>query len=239
MAANKTVVTMVLLVLAAGAGYWFFSLDNEPDSADTTPPPGASVAPAGESSAAGQTDPLAGSTPGATSADLAKRYQCPGADMDCANSPNVAASAEEARWLLDHGYPTLEQIRDLKSRSTADYEAEYRRTGSKVAQTLWAFSLSTNDEVRKAITVLGEGVQQGNVFAYYVLSDIYTRSPDFANLTTSAAYLRAAYLAGDSKAGTMYAQKYGHLSPPEHANADKVAFEYFTKVGKAKNYPRP
>lgn len=133
----------------------------------------------------------------------------------------------------------MDQIRDLGSRTTADYESEYRRTGSKVAQTLWALSLSTNNEVRNAIGVLSEGTQHGNVFAYYVLSDIYMRAPDFANLITSAAYMRAGYLAGDKKLGTIYANKYGHLSPPEHALADKDAYDIFTKLGKGKNYPRP
>lgn len=239
MAANKTIVTVVLLGLVAGTGYWFFSHGHREGAADEKAGATSSTALGDESSDAAQTAPLGSSTSGAVLADLAKRYQCPGTNMDCANNPNVASSEKEALWLVEHGYPTLDQIRDLNSKSTAEYEADYKRTGSKVAQTLWAFSLSTNDQVEKATAVLGQGLQQGNIFAYYVLSDIYMRQPDLANLTTSAGYMRGAYLAGDAKAGTIYAQKFGHLSPPEHANADKVAFEYFTKLGKGKNYPRP
>lgn len=240
MVANKTkVVLLLLIVVAIGVAYRFVSQNDERGKEDAEAGATSRAAPGGQASDAGQAVSPGNAASGVALADLVKRYRCPGADMDCASNPNVASSEKEALWMVEHGYPTLDQIRDLDSKSTAEYEADYKRTGSKVSQTLWAFSLSTHDQVEKATAVLGQGLQQGNIFAYYVLSDIYMRQPDLANLTTSAGYMRGAYLAGDAKAGTIYAQKFGHLSPPEHANADKVAFEYFTKLGKGKNYPRP
>lgn len=245
MAANKTIVAIIVLALAAGVGYWALTKqgDNgaahESDQDAKSEPAQAAEVPEAQAAQAAQAGVRPQTGLSVTPEDLARRYQCPGADVDCANSPNVASSAAEARWLVDHGYPTLEQIRDLSSKSTADYESEYRRTGSKVAQTLWALSLSTNDELTNAVGILGESIQTGNVFAYYVLSDIYMRSPHYANLTTSAGYMRAAYLAGDAKAGTMYQQKYSHLSPVEHSQADKNAYELFKNLGKGRNYPRP
>jgi len=239
MATSKTIVMVAVLALAAGIGYWALTQQGEATGTGSTEYGASPIPPKSIEQPAAQAGALTQASPAAVAQDLARKYQCPGADVDCANSPNIASSAEEARWLLDHGYPTLAQIRDLGSKTTSDYESEYRRTGSKVAQTLWALSLSTNNELTNAVGVLGESIQTGNVFAYYVLSDIYMRAPHYANLTMSAGYMRAAYLAGDPKAGTLYQQKYSHLSPVEHSQADKDAYQFFKNLGQSRNYPRP
>ena len=239
MAANRTIAAVLVLALAVGIGYWALTQQGEAVGVGSAEQGATSAPPESTDKSVLQAESLPQSSLRVTAQDLARKYECPGADIDCANSPNVASSAEEARWLLDHGYPTLAQIRDLSSRTTSDYESEYRRTGSKVAQTLWALSLSTNDELTNAVGILSESIQGGNVFAYYVLSDVYMRSPHYANLTTSAGYMRAAYLAGDPKAGTVYQQKYSHLSPVEHSLADKDAYQFFKNLGKGRNYPRP
>lgn len=240
MAANKMVWMAVAVVLAVGAGYLALSRGSQVEwvaseqalagttaaSADVRPAAGPSVA----------SRPLAG---GASSAEIARKYQCPSERLDCKQNPNVAATQTEAEWLVTHGYPTLEQIRDLKTRSTADYKAEYQRTGSKVAESLYAMSLAENGEALEAAGVMALSAQTGNVYAYYVLSDIYRRTEEIANLVTSAAYLRAAYLAGDIRAGTKYAERFGHLSPMENSLADEEAYELFKNFGKGRNYPRP
>lgn len=173
------------------------------------------------------------------SSSVFQHYQCPPGMEDCERNPNVAATPEDAQWLLTHGYPTVKQIQDLRTRSTADYRDEYQQTGSKVAQSLHAMSLALDGEARTAIGLLWQGAGQGNIYAFHLLSDLYRRTEELANLTTSAAYLRAAYLAGDSRAADRYAHQFGILSPPENLLADKEAFRLFKAYGRGRNYPRP
>ena len=141
--------------------------------------------------------------------------------------------------MVEHGYPTVKQIEDIRTRSTADYQEEYERTGSKVAQSLYGISLAMNGDARMAIGLLSDGAAHGNIYAFYVLSEIYRRTEELANLTTSAAYLRAAYLAGDYRAADRYAYQFGILSPPENLVADKEAFQLFKTFGRGRNSPRP
>lgn len=175
----------------------------------------------------------------ATPSSLLQRYQCPPGAEDCERNPNVASTPEEAQWLLTHGYPTVKQIQDLRTRSTADYRLEYQQTGSKVAQSLYTMSLAADGEARTAIGLLWQATAQGNIYAFHLLSDLYGRTEELANLITSAAYLRAAYLAGDHRAADRYALRFGILSPPENLLADKEALRIFKDFGQGRSDLRP
>ena len=231
---------MALVVVASilGAGYWFSAREDgeRAGQANASLDQGFVQRKPTPSEAAPRI--VSASIP-AESPDVFRRYQCPPETGNCERNPNVAATPEEAQWLLTHGYPTVKQIQDLRTRSTADYREEYQRTGSKVAQSLYAMSLALDGEARTAIGLLWQGAAQGNVYAFHLLSDLYRRTEELANLTTSAAYLRAAYLAGDSRAADRYAYQFGMLSPPENLLADKEAFRLFTTYGQGRNYPRP
>lgn len=238
MAANKKIAMLVVTALLIGAGCWLFLLrDNEKTGRVDSP-----LESEPEPEAAAPLDPLplpVNATRPAVSSNLLQHYQCPPGAEDCERNPNVASTPEEAQWLLTHGYPTTKQIQDLRTRSTADYREEYERTGSKVAQSLYAMSLALDGEARTAIGLLSTGAGQGNVYAFHLLSDIYRRTEELGNLTTSAAYLRAAYLAGDSRAADRYAYQFEILTPPENLSADKEAFRLFKIFGHGRNYPRP
>ncbi|MGN7830191.1 hypothetical protein ACTJI2_01085 [Pseudoxanthomonas sp. 22568] len=238
MASNKAVMALVVVALILGAGYWFSAREDGERAGQAnasldqgfvqgTPTPSEAVP-----------RMVSASIP-AEPPDVFRRYQCPPETGNCERNPNVAATPKEAQWLLAHGYPTVKQIQDLRMRSTADYREEYQRTGSKVVQSLYAMSLALDGEARTAIGLLWQGAAQGNVYAFHLLSDLYRRTEELANLITSAAYLRAAYLAGDSRAADRYAYQFGMLSPPENLLADKEAFRLFTTYGRGRNYPRP
>ncbi|MBB3274842.1 MULTISPECIES: hypothetical protein [unclassified Pseudoxanthomonas] len=239
MAANKKIVALGVAALLIGAACWhFFGNDTERESRSDF----ASERVSGQKSEDPQ-EPLPPTTTAArsmvSSSVVFQHYQCPPGMEDCERNPNVAATPEDAQWLLTHGYPTVKQIQDLRTRSTADYREEYQRTGSKVAQSLYAMSLALDGEARTAIGLLSQGAGQGNIYAYHLLSDLYRRTEELANLITSAAYLRAAYLAGDSRAADRYAYQFGILSPPENLLADKEAFRLFKTFGRGRNYLRP
>jgi hypothetical protein len=238
MAANRTIVALAVTALLVGTACWYFVDTNTERESQTAFPPEKEL----RQEAAVLLEPVPPATSATKSAvpsPIFQHYQCPSNTEDCERNPNVAATPEEAQWLLTHGYPTVKQIQDLRTRSTADYREEYQRTGSKVAQSLYAMSLALDGEARTAIGLLWQGAAQGNVYAFHLLSDLYRRTEELANLITSAAYLRAAYLAGDSRAADRYAYQFGMLSPPENLLADKEAFRLFKTYGRGRNYPRP
>ena len=238
MASNKAVMALVVVASILGAGYWFSAREDgeRAGQANASLDQGFVQRKPTPSEAAPRI--VSASIP-AESPDVFRRYQCPPETGNCERNPNVAATPKEAQWLLAHGYPTVKQIEDIRTRSTADYQEEYERTGSKVAQSLYGISLAMNGDARMAIGLLSDGAAHGNIYAFYVLSEIYRRTEELANLTTSAAYLRAAYLAGDSRAADRYAYQFGILSPPENLVADKEAFQLFKTFGRGRNYPRP
>nr|WP_295379176.1 hypothetical protein [Pseudoxanthomonas sp.] len=238
MAANKKIAMLVVTALLIGAGYWLFLLGDNEKTGRVDSPLESELALEGAMPLEPLPLPMDATRP-AVSSNLLRHYQCPPGAEDCERNPNVASTPEEAQWLLAHGYPTAKQIQDLRTRSTADYREEYERTGSKVAQSLYAMSLALDGEARTAIGLLSTGAGQGNVYAFHLLSDIYRHTEELGNLTTSAAYLRAAYLAGDSRAADRYAYQFEILTPPENLSADKEAFRLFKIFGHGRNYPRP
>ncbi|MBD9378328.1 hypothetical protein [Pseudoxanthomonas sp. PXM04] len=238
MAANRKIAALAVTALLVGtACLYFFGRGTERENQNAFAP----EKEFGQKKAAAlmPVPPATSATTPTAPSSVFQHCQCPSDTEDCERNPNVAATPEEARWLLTHGYPTVKQIQDLRTRSTADYREEYQRTGSKVAQSLYAMSLALDGEARTAIGLLWQGAAQGNVYAFHLLSDLYRRTEELANLITSAAYLRAAYLAGDSRAADRYAYQFGMLSPPENLLADKEAFRLFTTYGQGRNYPRP
>lgn len=238
MANSRAVMALVVAASFLGAGYWLFSHGHGEQAGQAD----SSLEQEFEQTTPARLEAdlrVAGTSMPDGSSDVLRRYQCPPETKDCERNPNVASTPEEAQWLLTHGYPTVKQIEDLRTRSTADYREEYMRTGSKVAQSLYAMSLALNGQARTAIGLLSDGAKQGNIYAFHLLSDIYRLTDELANLTTSAAYLRAAYLAGDSRAADRYAYQFGILSPPENLVADKEAFQLFKIFGRGRNYLRP
>jgi hypothetical protein len=239
MAVNKTIAALIVTALLCGAGYWHFIHE---DSEQVQQNAISSLEDEKEPDVVAALEPVprgVSSTRSAASSTIFQHYQCPSGTADCERNPHVAATPEEALWMVEHGYPTVKQIEDIRTRSTADYQEEYERTGSKVAQSLYGISLAMNGDARMAIGLLSDGAAHGNIYAFYVLSEIYRRTEELANLTTSAAYLRAAYLAGDYRAADRYAYQFGILSPPENLVADKEAFQLFKTFGRGRNSPRP
>ncbi len=170
---------------------------------------------------------------------IMEAYQCKNTADTCRYNPNVATSKEEAFWLYLHGYPTMDEMESIGRHSVDYYKKELARTNSQTAKSLYGMSLAENGDGRIAVGVLSEAATEGNIYALYALSTIYGGSSELGNLTTSAAYQRLAYLAGDAKAGDMYARRFGILTPPEHASADREAARMHQKLLNGKVYPRP
>ncbi|MGS1079715.1 hypothetical protein [Pseudoxanthomonas beigongshangi] len=238
MAVSKKIVIVLVAALLIGASYWLFLRGDGSQIGE------AGIAKEkelgqGAIASSGDGPRTATHSMPKLSSSVLLRYQCPPEVKDCERNPNVASTPEEAQWLLTHGYPTVNQIQDLRTRSMADCREQYLKTGSKVDQSLYGMSMAMNGEARNAIGLLSEGAGQGNVYAFHLLSDIYRRTEELGNLTTSAAYLRAAYLAGDSRAADRYAYQFEILTPPENLVADKEAFQLFKVFGHGRNYPRP
>lgn len=166
-------------------------------------------------------------------------YLCRDESAACRDDPYAAKDDAEAEWLLQHGYPTSLQIANLRSHSSGYYKREFEQTGSQVAQSLYGMSLAEEGQGRSAVGILGNAARQGNVYALYALSSIYGAQGELGNLITSAAYQRLAIVAGDGKAGDEYARKFQHLTPPEHAAADREAAKLHQSLLTGASYPRP
>ncbi|WNH53870.1 hypothetical protein [Stenotrophomonas oahuensis] len=128
---------------------------------------------------------------------------------------------EEARWLVEHGYPTKDEQQRLKALTLSQVKAE-ADAGSPSAKVVYASKLSLEPgKFHSGALLLHDQAVAGNLYAYYGLSEAYWNSNDNRNLVDSAAYLRVAYLLGDSRAGDQIGTL--KLSQAELAVADQRA----------------
>ncbi|TAA26791.1 sel1 repeat family protein [Pseudoxanthomonas winnipegensis] len=148
-----------------------------------------------------------------------------------------AKSAEEANWLISHGYPSLNEKRRLESLSVDQLKKE-ASDGSMAAQVEYAARLALQGNLDRGVALLRKSAQSGNLYSYYALSDVYDRSKENRDVVGSAAYLRLAYILGDYKAADVIAER--NLSAVELAAADRRAFSlYETFSGLRRPSPRP
>lgn len=165
----------------------------------------------------------------------AKQYLCQrGANACKASGPLVANSEAEAQWLLSNGYPTEAELARLDRMSLEQLKAE-SQAGNKAATVIYGKKTAINGgHFQDGFGILRNAASAGNLYAYYGLSEIYAGDTKNKNMIDSAAYLRLAYLLGDSKASADIALR--GLSSVESVAADERAASLYKTFSK---YQRP
>lgn len=165
----------------------------------------------------------------------AKQYLCQrGANACKASGPLVANSEAEAQWLLSNGYPTEAELARLDRMSLEQLKAE-SQAGNKAATVIYGKKTAINGgHFQDGLGILRNAASAGNLYAYYGLSEIYAGDTKNKNMIDSAAYLRLAYLLGDSKASADIALR--GLSSVESVAADERAASLYKTFSK---YQRP
>lgn len=171
---------------------------------------------------------------------LQQYYACREGKGSCSRDPLVAQSPEEAQWLQIHGYPTPDQIRNSLSSSADSLRFAAERSRLPVDESLYGLSLVREGEYRGAVGSMAESFMRNeNLYALYILSDVYMQSDELKNPSLAMAYLRLAYLAGDSKAGNAIEMRSPRISPPERASIDRRAAELKIKMAPDRSWQRP
>ncbi|CAD1790212.1 hypothetical protein CPBF426_25820 [Xanthomonas arboricola pv. juglandis] len=178
--------------------------------------------------------PKARSTPALSGVQDAKEYMCKNGVNGCKISgPFVANSEAEAKWLLSHGYPTEAELARLEGLNLDQLKAE-SQAGNQAATVIYGKKIALNGPFYNGIDILRRAAVAGNLYAYYGLSDVYASDGENKNLVDSIAYLRLAYIIGDSKASGEIAQR--GLSGVENVVADERAASLYKTFSK---YQRP
>jgi len=171
---------------------------------------------------------------------LQQYYACRADEGSCNRDPLVAASPEEAQWLQARGYPTPDQIKSSLAASTESLRLAAENSGSLVDKSLYGQALLRDGKYRDVVgSMVDSFVREGNIYGLYLTSDAYMQSEELMNPPLAMAYLRLAYLAGDSKAAGVLEAKFGQMTPPERAFADRRAADLKKNMAPDGSWPRP
>lgn len=181
--------------------------------------PPSSKAPDVTSNEAGTKGPPAGPTGREESSDrLEQDYLC-NPDQCRSVGPLQARSVQEARWLIENGYPNEEESERLRSLGTAQLKAE-GESGNIAAQVFYGKRVALESNFLSGLSILRQAAQSGSLYAYYGISEAYLEGGQRDSIN-SYAYLRLAYILGDSRAAGELAGR--NLSSVERAVADERA----------------
>lgn len=186
--------------------------------------------------------PTQSSNAGANAAERSAEIQqrlCPAVDPSCASAgPLSARSPAEAQWLIQHGYPSEQENAKLHAASLQSLQ-EMAASGNRPAAVVYAERIALEaGKFTEGSVLLYEQAKSGNLFAYYGLSKIYYDDPSHGSLVDSAAYLKVAYLLGDSRASELLDRP--KLGTAELLSADKRAAGLLeTFSGGVERSPRP
>lgn len=171
---------------------------------------------------------------------LLAQYKCVDALQQCGQDPFVAESEAEAQWLRRNGYPTQQQLSEARSLSAAQLRIRADR-GNLADKALYAEKLAEEGHPYEALRALGYVVTNGSTYALYSTSNVYaSKASPLYNPKTSRAYLRLAYLAGDSKATYALATRFPEFdSMAENLVVDKRASDLHRTFLKGRSSPRP
>lgn len=165
-------------------------------------------------------------------------YLCRQGD-DCKSNALAASSSEEAAWLQANGYPSsaelarLQKLSDSQLKTAAD-------AGSVTALAVYGERLALGNDTKNGLDALRKATERGSIYAYYGLSNVYAERKGLKNIVDSGAYLRVAYMLGDSKAGTALLGKTPPIHPVEMAAIDRTAASlYQTYANNRPPRPRP
>ncbi len=159
---------------------------------------------------------------------LLQAYRCD--DLkDCPDDVFLAGSAEEARWLYRYGYPDTNAHRAFE-KMTLEQLASAAQTGSKVKIALYAKKLAESGDHQKASELLYRSIEQGSLYALYVLSEVKEMPGEQQNMLQSAAALKLAYLLGDAKASMAMSRHNGNLKASDLLAVDREADRMYAQI---------
>lgn len=204
------------LCLAVGLSLYFFvshpvtelASDSTDTAVDSAALPVTKDEPSRGVPAAVDAHSIAGKDQASLSASIPQygRDICDAADTECRMDPLSASTAEEARWLSQHGYPTHEQLAEYEGLTT-DALRDKAATGDLVYRSLYGRRRLEEGEYVPGLGVLIDTARSGGLYALYVASASYSDpgsvQPD---MISSFAHLRLAYLMGDSQAANALAR---------------------------------
>lgn len=237
---NKTIALTALLLAAAGLGIWYVRSDvgRSVNALPAEPASGAEVQGPSDVQASTTDAPAPGTAPAAPSRSLplvglastAGSFLCH-QDSPCAASPFGAANLEEGRWLKSHGYPTQEELPKLKQASDQQLKI-LADSGYLPALVVYGERLAVRGDMRTGVAALASASEQGSIYAYYGLANVYAQNPKAANRSESGAFLRVAYMLGDRKAAEELQRVVPDVHPVEQVAIDRRAAELYKTFAK-------
>lgn len=154
-----------------------------------------------------------------------KQYQCV-EKVACANSPLAASSEAEAQWLQTHGYPSESELKALQALGDAQL-ADRVKQGSLPAMALYGERLALAGDSQTGLTLLMDAANRGSIYSYYGLSRVYSQAPTLKDNLQAAAFLRVAYILGDSKAAQQMLKDFPKYGPADYSVVDRRASELY------------
>jgi hypothetical protein len=122
-------------------------------------------------------------------------------ESDCgADQWRLARTQEEGEWLIRNGYPSPSEVAVFDNMSL-DQLRRLAAEGSLAAQAEYGHRLTKEGRVGKGLAELTRATERGSLYAYYLISDIELR--EMKDRLSAGAFLRVAYLLGDTRAGDM------------------------------------
>lgn len=159
--------------------------------------------------------------------------------LKCEHEPLLASSIEEARWLQKFGYPSQEEVSQFSALSESQLERQ-AASGSLAALAVYGGRLTKSNRLGDGLLALKQAADNGSIYAYYELSNAYATNSTLKNNIDAAAFLRVAYLLGDSKAATAIQMNFPGLGPVDNRAIDmRAASLYSTFANERPASPRP
>ena len=229
MNANKWTKTFRTLALSAAVASLLAACGKQ-DATDQTP-----AASSGQASAQAEGQALE-PVLAAPKEEGFSEYQCT-RPVDCNSNVLGASTREEATWLRANGYPSQAELKNLRQLSDSQLKAA-ADAGSVAALAVYGERLAMGDDTAGGLDALRTAADRNSIYAYYGLARVYAERKGLKNLVESGAYLRVAYMLGDSKAATTLQAGFPTLHPVENAAIDRRAASLYQTFAKNKA-PRP
>lgn len=157
----------------------------------------------------------------------------------CESDVLGASTADEAKWLMQNGYPSPEQLERFEAMSNDQLKKE-ADSGSLAAMVNYGERLVSNGDSKGGLVYIFDATQRGSIYGYYAMSGVYQHTPGLTSIVESGAYLRVAYILGDSKASEELQRRFPGLQQVEQAAIDRRASSLYQTFAHTKQpTPRP
>jgi hypothetical protein len=170
---------------------------------------------------------------------LFKQYKC--RTDHCESELLGASSPLEATWLQSRGFPTPERAEELENMTLGELELAAEKS-DLAAQVVLGRRMWDQGNKVDGREQMFEAAAKGSVYADYQLS----RAEKSSNPLDSAAYLRRAYLQGDTKAAMQLYSTFPDLGAADWNTVDNRAMALYRALlvtrankGRMQYGPRP